>query len=240
MQLLSELQKIDIGLVPQALNNNNLTSRYYDMSGSRTFLAIAQVGAMAAATTATLSLFEATNAAGGGAQAIAAASAVATANTNVTVATLTLNAVQVADAVTINGLIYTAAAAPVLASRIFDQSGNDDADAVSLAAAINHATAGVPGVTAVAAGGGLVTLTATDPGATVITITAPAATITPATLQAVLFVEFRADMMTAGFTHLAARLATTANTIVAMQILRDSLRYGVQQQVAASDVEVHG
>jgi len=56
---------------------------------------------------------------------------------------LTLAAVAVGNSVTINGLVFTAAGAPNLPLQIFDQSGDNTADALSLAAAINHPAAQV-------------------------------------------------------------------------------------------------
>ena len=76
-------------------------------------------------------------------------------------ATLTLATVLVGHKVTINGLTFTAAAVADLPNRVFDQSGDDTADAASLVLAINHATAGVPGVYATSALG-VVTLVAEE------------------------------------------------------------------------------
>ena len=75
--------------------------------------------------------------------------------------TITLASPQADDTVIINGLTFTGKTAQTLATRQFKQDvGDGDEAAVSLAACINDATYGVPGVTAVAALH-VVTLTAT-------------------------------------------------------------------------------
>jgi len=87
---------------------------------------------------------------------------------------LTPNAVQVGDAVTIAGVLFTAAAAADLPNQVFDQSGGDQATSDSLVAAINHAnaqallTAALDALVAVPTGG---TLTATNAGGAAIPIT---------------------------------------------------------------------
>ena len=72
--------------------------------------------------------------------------------------TITLASNNVADTVVISGLTFTAAAAADLPNRKWAQAGSDTANAISLAAAINHASAGVPGVLATPAAA-VVTLT---------------------------------------------------------------------------------
>lgn len=56
------------------------------------------------------------------------------------------------DTVTVNGYVFTSAAAEDLAAREFDNDSSDADTATSLAACINDATYGVPGITAVASG----------------------------------------------------------------------------------------
>jgi hypothetical protein len=226
MNRISEAHKIDIGVVSGALNNTNTTGRFYDMSKDGRALFVLTMGAMAASTTATLTVYEAQDASATGFQTLAAATA--TANTNVTVATVDLSSAAATDVVTINGLAYTFAAASTAASRTFSTTA-------TLAAAVNHATAGVPGVTATAATS-VVTLTATDPGETVITAAATngSGTITVATTQAILYVEVDAGSMDLadGYTHLGANVATTANSTVNCTLIRGQARVSPTQKVA--------
>lgn len=226
----SEDQKIDIAVVSGALNNTNTTGRYYDMSKYGRALFALNIGAMASAKTANLVVYEATAAAGTSAAQIG--SATITANTNVTVATVDLSAAAATDVVTINGLDYTFAAASTAASRTFSTPA-------TLAAAVNHATAGVPGITATAATT-VVTITATDPGEKLITLTSTAGsgTITVATTQAQAYVDVDAGSMNLadGFTHLGAYVATTANSTVSVALLRGQPRVSPTQMVADYEV----
>ena len=238
--LLSEELKIDTAFVPtNALNGAN-TGPYYSLADWRKALFVVEIGAMAAGATCALQVMQATDAAGGGpAKAITGLADTITANTDCEVVTLTLAAVQVADEVTINGITFKAAAAADLPNREFDQSGDNTADAASLAAAINHATAGVPGITATS-NLAVVTLTATVPGTETITITAPAATITPATVRAIGYLEVDAAMLDSadGFDHVALRITNSAGMITSALLLRGDGRYSAVQHVAAEDVAV--
>ena len=160
-------------------------------------------------------------------------------NTGAEIVTLTLNAVQVADTVTINGLVFTAAAAADLPNRKFSQSGDNTADAASLAAAINHATAGVPGILATP-NAAVVTLTAVPIGETVITAAASAATVTVATVRAIGYLEVDASMLdnALGFSHVALSITNSAGMITSALLLRGNGRYSAVQHVAAADVAV--
>ena len=246
MKPMLKRNKYDIGLVPQALNNNNVTSRYFDMKNYRKLVAKAVVGAMATGTTATLALFEATSGAGANAVALVpavfgvptAASAVITANTNVTVATLTAAACAPLDTFVLNGLTYTGAAAADLPNRVFlADAADNNATAASIAAAINHATAGVPGVTATA-NAAVVTLTATEAGEATITVVGTAVRLVAATLQAIAAVEIDATQLDVNndFQFVAARLTTTANTVIGVEIERGDARYEPTQFGAAQTI----
>jgi len=239
-KLLSEICKVDIALTAQSLNGAG-TGQYFNMKKCRKALFVWEVGAMAAAATSAAQVMEAQDAAATGAQALTGLTATITANTLVAEMTLTLATVLVGDTVTINGLTYTAAAAADLPNRVFDQSGTDTQDAASLVLAINHATAGVPGVTATNAAG-VVTLVATEPGEVAITATSVGGTITIATLRAIGYVEVDHTMMTkaiagaAAYTHLALRVTNSAAILTGAVLVRDNARYTPVQYVAAADV----
>lgn len=233
-RLIDEL-KVDAGLTPVSLNGAG-TGPYYKLDNQRKVLFAVTLGAMAAAATSALQAMQAVDAAGTSAKVITGKTATVTANTSVQEAKLTLLNVAVADKVTINGLTFTAAAAADLANRVFDQSGNDDADAVSLAAAINHSVAGVPGVKATASAGGVVTLSQTEPGNISITITNASATITPATVKAVGYVEVDASQLDLanGFSHVALRVTNSAAILTGVAAIRGMGRYTPVQYAAAS------
>lgn len=234
MERMIELAKVDLGVVPQSINNSNVTGRYYPAKDYRRGLAILQVGALAATKTAKVEIFEATDAAGTGAQLITGATATVTANTAVTEMTIALATVLAADAITINGVTFTAhATVTTAANREFSISGNDTADAAELATVINDTAYGVSGVTATA-NSGTITLKATTPGETTITATTAASTFTLATTQAQATVDLDGLPLSAGFTHIATKITSTGNGSVAAVLMRGSARGQITQKVGAS------
>lgn len=238
-KLLSEAQKIDIALTSASLNGAG-TGAYYKLDKYGKALFIAEIGAMAAGATSALQVMQAQDAAGTGAKVVTNNTATITSNTNVAAATLTAAAVQVGDAVTVNGLTFTGAAAADLANRVFLADGaNNNATAASLADAINHATVGVPGITA-AANAAVVTLTSTETGEYSITIEDAAATITPATLRAVGYVECDASFLddVNGFTHVALRVTNSAAMQTGAVLLRGQGRFSPVQKVAAAKTDL--
>lgn len=233
---LSEIHRIDAGLPPQALNNTNVTGVHFPMKHANELLAVLTVGAMAATKTAKLELYQATNAAGTGSELIAAKAATATANVLANKATLTLATMIAGDTVTINGLVFTGHATVTdVTLRQFSVATSDTATAVQLAICINDATYGVAGVTAVAAVA-VVTLTSTEPGETMLTITTSGATVTIATVEAVISVALLAEEMkiNTAFTHVAAKVTTTANTVVAVTFIRNGCRFAPVQSHGAT------
>lgn len=248
MKPLAKRAKIDTGLVPQTLNNTNAIGKYYNMSSHRKALAALIAGAMAAGKTTSIEILQATDAAGANAKGIPssegqAAIATITANTAVSVATLTIVTAVAGNAVTINGVTFMAIANggnPNAANHEWavGTGGTADADsATALANAINNTTYGVNGVTATTEAG-VVTLTAAEPGEKTVTITNPAATITPATVQALGYVEIDAAQLdtTNGFSYIAAKVTTTANTVVGSLLLRGDSRFEPDQSVGAGVV----
>ncbi|MBU1355012.1 MAG: hypothetical protein KJ620_00390, partial [Candidatus Edwardsbacteria bacterium] len=163
------------------------------------------------------------------------ATATITANTLITEGTLTLVTVLADDVVTINGLLFKAhATTTTVASREFSISGvTDTLDAVELCVCINDPTYGVPGITATN-NAGVITLVSTVPGATLITVTGAAATITVATTKAQSYVGIDPLILDATFTHVAAKVTTTANSNVAVVLIRGKSRKAITQKVGAS------
>lgn len=234
MHTLYESAKFDVAVVPQTLNNSNVTGKYFRTRDYRRALAVLQVGALAATKTAKIELFEAKDAAGTSAQLLTGATATITANAAVTEMTIALATVLATEAVTINGVTFTAhATTTTAANREFSISGNDTADAAELATLINDATYGVSGVTATAATG-TITLKATDPGEATITASSAAATFTIATTQAAAYVEVNGISLSDDYTHIAAKVTSTGNGGVAALLMRGEPRGNVTQYVGAS------
>jgi hypothetical protein len=224
-----EKMKMDIGLDAQTINNSNAVGRYLNMTHFRKALVLMNVGAMAAAKTAALTLMQATDSSGTSAKAVDGFSATITANTNVQIATIALATVANTDVVVINGLSYTKAAATSEADREF-------ADAAGLVACVNHATYGVDGVVA-SVSTTTVTVKALEDFDITLSKTEVAGTVTLATTSALAFVEidnFDLDVNN-GFTHFAPKITSTANGVCNAVVTRDDPRYGFVQNVADYD-----
>jgi hypothetical protein len=240
---INEEVKIDIGLVSQALNNTNATGEYFPVKDYGSLCAILNGGAMAATKTSKIELLQATDALGTGAKgipttALQAALATITANALVTEATITLATFLATGTITINGLVFTAhATVTTKASRQFSIAGTDTQDAVELISCINDPTYGVPGVTASNVAGA-VTLKSTIPGQTLITITSSPGDTTDvkATVKAQAFVEINTKQLDKKnhFVYIAAKVTTTANSNVAVVMLRGNARTTPVQKVGAS------
>jgi hypothetical protein len=217
-------------LKPQALNNTNATGKYFSMLMARKVLFILQVGAMAATKTAKIEVLQAKDAAGTDAKAVTDASAEITANALVTEATIALAAAAATDKVAVNGITYTMAAATSVANKQF-------ADAAGLVSCINDESVGVTGVTA-SANATTVTVKATDPGEATVTVeeTNVAGTITVATVEALAYVEVDGAALdnNNGFHYVAAKVTTSANTVVSVLLEKGDMRFEPEQHVGAS------
>lgn len=250
-QKLTDRRKFDIALIGQTINNGNVVGPYYDMRRFEKAAAVCIDGASIVNKVTKLEFLQATDAAGTGAKVVkqsnasagtesaAANAAAATVITKATKVLLTLASMANADTITINGITYTAHTdTTTVATRQFKIDGNDDADAVALAGLINHATAGVPGVTATA-GTASVTLTSTAAGERDISATTSNATrCAPSIVEQLLISEIDIhDMdLAGGFRHLAVRVTKAGNGIVAVTLVRESGDYPRQQITAATTV----
>ena len=233
-KLLSEINKVDIAIVPASINGAS-TGTYYNLGLRNKALFVWETGAMNAGVTSDGQVMQAKDAAGTDAEAVTSNAATITANTKVAAATLTVNTVAVTNKVTINGLTFEAAATADLANRKFAAGADDAGSATNLAAAINHATAGVPGVTA-SANAAVVTLTVDEPGEMTITITdATAVRIVPATLRAIGYIECDTAYLKDGFNYVALRVTNSAATLTGAILVRGENRYSpLTNQVAAA------
>jgi len=244
MHKLNNFLKIDPALTAAEHGTSAVTGAFYKMGQFRRALFVLIAGALAKDTTSKLQIVQATDAEGSDAKDIAKATCTITANTKVNSLTITAAAVEVDDTITVNGITFTGASAADLDERKFkadktDTTGNP-ATATSIAACINDATYGVPGVTA-SASAAVVTLTVDEPGKTVITATSSSATtLAVATISAIAFVEVEATHLDEanGFTHVAAKVTNSANAISSVTLLRGDARYTPDQVVAASKDDV--
>jgi hypothetical protein len=228
---LSEEAKFDIGLTPQTLNNSNATGAWYQMRDFRRALAVLHAGAAAATKTSKIEFVQAKDASGTDAKAFSpAVETTVTANSEVVELTITLATVLATEAVTVNGVTFTAhASATTAANREFSISGNDAADATELANLINNADYGVAGVIASVVSNAI-TLKAKRPGEKLVSASSAASTFTIATTKHQASVEcshFDLDSGN-GFEWVAARVTTTGNTPLSVMFARYEPRESVK------------
>ena len=236
MKAIYEEIKLDVALI-QALDNGNVTSRYFSAGNCGRLLALLEVGVMAATKIIKIELLQAkdkdgTEEKGIPSTAEQAALAEITANAKITEGTVDLTTVADTDIVTVNDIDFTKAVATTEADREF-------ADAAGLVNCIGDDTYGVPGAKA-SYSGAVVTLWSEDPGEAVVTLekTEVAGTITLATAKAQAFVELDVSKLdlAGGFNHVAIKVTTTATTTIAAVMVRGHLRYSPIQKVGASKV----
>jgi hypothetical protein len=234
MELMSESIKLDVALTPQTVTNSVVTGAYLPMAPYVKTLAVLTAGAMAAGTTTKLELFQGKTRLGTGSALIAGAGATIAANALVSRGTFSLTNALATHTCTVSvaGVVYTFTAHATVttpATRTFSIAGDDTADAAELAICINDPIYGAPGVVATSALG-VVTLAPIETGTAVLTIAGGQGTIVAATLEASAYVEI--DTMDLTADHIAAKVTTTATTVVGVTLLR--LARGVPVQVAGA------
>lgn len=205
----------------QAINNTNVTGKYFDMRKVRNLTGILAVFTMAATKTAKLEFLQAKDASGTDAKGIPTtagqeATKTVTANTSVIEATAEISSIANTDIVTVNGVDFTKAAAE-------DTDANEFDDGDSLAAQINS---DVPGVTA-SFDTNTLTVVADDGYTVTLEKTENSGTITLATVEAVLAVDVNlADLDTDNdFFYVAPKVTTTANTTACAVVVVESDAY---------------
>lgn len=246
---LSERVKWDIGLIPQTINNNNVTGDYFDVRGYQKLVAICIDGANAVNKATQVEFIQATAAAGTGAKVVkqsndssgteskAVGTVAATKLTNVTEATVTCSSAANADTLKVNGITFTAHTNTTTASsRQFSIAGTDAQDATELHGLINHATYGVPNVTSVDGGSGTLTLKTTKKGTGTLTLEASDITHTVlAITQQILVAEIDVQDLdlAGGFYWVAVKVTKAGNGIVGAVLARVTNDYPKAQQTAA-------
>lgn len=246
-KLLSEINKVDVALVPQSLNGGG-TGEYFSMGLYGKALAVVTLGAMATGVTSTAQIMQAQDSSGTGAKVINdtagnAANIVITSADGGAAVLLDNTAIHVADdTYTINGLTFTAAAADGgAASRTYAVGANVGACCANLAAKINDPAIGVPGVTASVSGNDVL-LVADEPGETTITVTTSVgAQGVPVTQRAVGYIEIDPNHLdlAGGFDHIALRVTNSAAVLTGGTLIRGECRYSpLINQVAEARINV--
>lgn len=234
MKRIYDENKFGISLAPQSATGA-VTGDFFPMKNHRNVAFPFVVGAMATGDTVTAQVVQATDGSGTGVKDVTSATCTITADTNVAEATVTLATFTAGSVIVINGLTFTAhATTTTYANREFSISGTDTADAAELVLCINHATYGVPGVTASSALG-VVTLVATDPGETAITVVGVATIGVAATVKAIGYIEISTDILDTNndFIYAALKLTTSTALDVSAGMISDRSRYQDAQVLAA-------
>lgn len=244
MHRIIDVNKIDVGIAPASIDGV-ATGQYFAMSEFRQALFIAMMKNIAAGETVVLQLLQAQDATGTGSKDITGYSATVTANESVNSVDLTIQSdgagVHVAgQTVTINGLIFTAAAADNPLTREYAVGSTGAESAANLLAKINSTDEnigvdGIVGVTNVVTTNTVLTLTAEEPGDATITAEASDATTIVSTVSAVAYLEVDGAFLdiNEGFTHVAIKATTSAAILTSATLVRDGGRFIPVQNVAA-------
>lgn len=237
MHRISDIHKLDVAIAPASINGAS-TGFYYSMSKQRKSLFICMIGVMAAARTAAFQVMQATDALGTGAKVVTGATATITANTLAAELILTASSVHVAgQTVTINDLVFTAAAADVPTTREYAVGSSAADSSAALLAKINseNPDIGIPNVIGVATSATVNTLSADEPGDMAITAVASAATTVVATNRAIAYVEVDAAKLDVNddFGFVAIRVTNSHALQTGVSLVRGNSRYTEPQHVAA-------
>lgn len=209
MITLREQLKTDLAVTPGAINATAATGPYFDLTGHDSAIFVLTTGAVAAAATAIVQIMGNDVAGSTGAAVITNFAATVTGASKATIAQIVHGSPTNGNTVTINGVVFTDAAAT-------DNDENEFASAADLTAQINAA---LPGLTATDAAG-TITIVSKNPGAEVITIASTGSALVPSTIAATAFVEVPAGIKR----WVAARVTTSANITAEVTVVRGHAR----------------
>ena len=201
MERIKEREKIDLAILPGAVNTTSVTGKYFHIAEFRQLIAVVLAAAIAAGKSVVLQMVQAKDSLGTDVKNVTGAAATITAHTNSIAASADVSSAANTDVVTVNGTGFAKAAAA---------SGTAWSTPAELAAAIN---ANVTGVLATVSGN-VVTVTSVDGKADVtLAKTENAGTVTLATVEAQGMVEISGADLDAenGFAYAAVKVTTDAN-----------------------------
>lgn len=250
MHNIAEGTKVDAAVRPN-IGGTSYVGEWFNMKEYAKALFVAEISRQTNAMSLTFDVYEATDAAGSDAQRLGAAITMAQ-GVKVTLAEVLAASVQVGDTLKIKpytfdgqGLLtagteltFTAAAAENISAREFNQASTDAAAATSLAACINDATYGVPGVLA-SVSTATVTLSMDEPGDGAFDITELAAAVarlvvTDLVQQAHFEVAVQDLDRDDDFTHVGARFGSVdSTTVCGCTLIRALPGYSPVGQVSA-------
>lgn len=241
--MISEQFKIDKAIPSTSVSSNGTTSLYFSLAEYGNACFAWEVEAPGLTGTSTGLIVQASNASGTGAASITATSTVVYASSNLTDASITpAVTISAADTVTVNGLVFVAvsAGATAMSSRQFIcNTANISTTITNLAAIINSASVGVPGIFADAASA-VLTLRFAEPGVAPsgydgIVVTSSSTTnltLAAVAMQGIIEICATNLILSSNFTHVALKVINTAANDTSAVVLRgDPCRYGPPKQI---------
>lgn len=244
-QKLSQINKLDSAVIASSIDGS-ATGFYFGMQIARKALFIATLGAMAAGDTAVFKVVQAVDSSGTSSKDVADTEITVTGNIDSSITKLSIvsaaGGVHVAgQTVTINGLVFTAAAADVPETREYAVGATGADSAANLLAKINSedpaiGISNIIGSSAVVSTDTVITLIADEPGEVLINAVASDSTTIVSTASSIAFIEVEASDMDVnnGFSHLAIDITTSTAIDTGVALVRDHSRYNPEQFVAAS------
>jgi hypothetical protein len=233
-------------IYPQTVSSAGTTSIYFGLAKAKKAKFMWDVVPTGLTMTSTGLVYQATDEAGTNAASITATSTVVYATSNLTEATLTpsISAGETNATITINGLVFTvlsAGSTAVTASRyVVGSTANASTTITNLAAGINDAVYGTPGVRALAGSAALTLYFDEDPKAQFATTFEGLAltssnttdmTIAARHMQGAIEIADSKLTLSSNFTHVALNVINvSANTTTAF-ISREGLRYKEPESV---------
>ena len=221
---ISEAYRVSMTIVPQTIDNTNLTGQYVPMAGIRRLIAVMSCGAAAVTKTNKLELWQAKTAAGGSAKIITVATATGTANTKAKKVTIDVENTTNDDTLVVNSTTYTKVASGA--------SGNEYVNAAGLKALLDARD----GLTAADATH-VVTVTADDPGFVTAAVgSVDEGTTTIVTLESVIVVEIYDGQVDFAndFIFVAPKITTTATGVFSCVFLAERKVLPVSQSNLAA------
>lgn len=248
MHNIAEGTKVDCAIRPQT-GSVAYNGEYFGMTKFAKALFIVHANGQLTGADMVMKVYEATDATGSDAQQLGAditlAQGIKLTMANIATTGSTLGETLVITPYTFIGgvatagtaLTFTAAAAEDISAREFNQASTTTAEAISLAACINDATYGVPGVLATVHDTDEVRLTMTEPGEGMFTLTesdAAELVVTDEIQQAHFEVAVQDMDRDDDFTHVQARLSgVDAADTVSVTLVRALAGYAPVGQVSA-------
>jgi hypothetical protein len=243
--MLSEKVKFDIAVTPQSRSSDGTTGYYYNLEKYTSATFKFDAGTAGLTTTITASVYQATDKNGTGGARLTATDTVVYATSNLTVVTITpsISAGVTGATVAINGLTFTGvsgvATATTSSRQFVGNTANVSTTITNIAAIVNDADYGVPGVYASASSttvtlrfaemGDLTKVSSSYDGIVVTSSNTTDLTIAALQMGGIIDFPSKALSLTSSFTHVAMNISASASVLMSATIVRKGGRYTYAQ-----------